>query len=142
MGYMGLSHWVESDGASDFRCVLQELFKKHEGKKTLKTAVRKLIFKETKNGSNFCNTDGVVNIALVMEDEGNIEVPLEKGEPEDKTPEFSKLLSKKEFKAILDGLTKLIKKCGPEDMSDKNTNWHRENFERLRKLVFRKTYKE
>ena len=29
MGYMGLSHWGESDEAADFRFVLMETFKKN-----------------------------------------------------------------------------------------------------------------
>ncbi len=139
MGYMGLSHWVESDGAADFRYVLNELFKKHEGKKPLTSAVRKLILKEIKNDANCYNTSGPVNVALVMEDEGS-EPNVELEDPG--TPVFSKLLSKKEFQAIIKGLDKLIEKYGSEDVCDENTNMHREAFKRMKNSVVRKTYKE
>lgn len=141
MGYMGLSHWGESDDAAGFRFTLQKEFEKHKKPADLKKAVRALVMKELKEDGGSYNTDGPVNVALVMEDEGVVSEPFEEGDPEDKTPEFSKLLSKKEFQAILKGLDRLIKSCGPKDKQCENVRWHCENYERMRMVVIRKTYK-
>ena len=133
MGYMGLSHWVESDGAADFRSELQDC-------PLDKKSIRALIMKELKNGGNCYNTSGPVNVALVMEDEGK-----EWGNEGDTTPIFSKLLSKKEFVAILKGLDALIKNCDNKSGWAGNNNdrlWHKKNFERMKDCVYRKTYKE
>jgi len=55
MGYMGLSHWCDSDNAADFR---SELLSNMAN--TLK--------KELKHTDNEYNTPGFLNVALVMED--------------------------------------------------------------------------
>lgn len=133
MGYMGLSHWVESDGAADFRSELQDC-------PLDKKSIRTLIMKELKNGGNSYNTSGPVNIALVMEDEGK-----EWGDGGDTTPSFSKLLSKKEFVAILKGLDGQIADCDNKSEwagDDDNRLWHKGNFKRMKDCVYRKTYKE
>lgn len=140
MGYMGLSHWGESDNASGFRYTLQECFKKNKEKKLLKAAVRKLVMKELKDEGNSYNTSGPVNIALVMENEG-----MEWGDEGDATPSFSKLLSKKEFVAILKGLDGQIADCDDKSNwagDNDNRLWHKENFKRMKNCVYRKTYKE
>lgn len=146
MGYFGLSNWVQSDSAADFRYTLQDCFKQNEkkGVATLKKAVRTLIMKELKDKGNCYNTEGAVNIALVMEDEG---APANSEYEDAGTPVFSKLLSKKEFVAILKGLDTLLKECdGYVDKTnwdgEDNIAWHRKNYKRMRDSVFRKTYKE
>jgi hypothetical protein len=132
MGYMGLSHWAESDNAADWRHTLQNCFENFTGKK-LKAEVRRLVMKEVKDMDNRYNTDGPVSIALVMEDEDKI------FGDDDKTLKFSKLLSKKEFVTILKGLDNQIKECKG---NDPNSRWHLKNFKRMRNCVYRKSYKE
>ena len=55
MGFMGLNHWVESDNAADFRYVLiQNMLEECK--------------KEVVHETNEYNTDGCINIALLLED--------------------------------------------------------------------------
>jgi hypothetical protein len=125
MGYMGLSHWAESDNAAGFRYTIMEALKQKKGGRA---KAQRLIRKEMKLTCNQWNTDGPVNVALVMEDAGgkNHDGP---------TPDIAKLMTKVDFETLIKGLQKLIKECGPEDMADGNANWHRENYERLLKFV-------
>ena len=60
MGYMGMDHWQESDGAADFVFVYKEA--------TTMSKRRKIIDTELKDFANNYNTPGSVNIALAMED--------------------------------------------------------------------------
>jgi len=53
MGFMGINHWVESDGAADFH-------------HTLGTAISKLAQKEMKDEANQYNTPGWLNILLIL----------------------------------------------------------------------------
>ncbi len=129
MGYMGLGYWCDSDGASDFRATLQDAEKK--GKRAAQAVIRK----EFKDRANYCNTDGFVNVALVMESAG------EKTGYSGTTPDPAKYMTKQDFTTLIDGLRELIRDCGPEDMADQNTNWHRENFERMLKFVKEKARK-
>jgi hypothetical protein len=97
MGFMGLSHWVESDGASDFRFVLQEA-------KGNKAKLKKLIATELKDFANEYNTPGFLNVALVIADEG---VKNGDGEESDITPAISNLLTKTQKQFII----KHLKEC-------------------------------
>lgn len=54
MGYTGLEHWNESDRAADFRYTLIKNF-------------TPLINKEIKVEDNAYNTDGCINVALIIE---------------------------------------------------------------------------
>jgi hypothetical protein len=140
MGYMGLSNWIQSDGAADFRYTLQEVFKKNlkKGQKALTKAVRDLICKEIKDKGNCYNTDGGINIALVMEDEGS---PAESFDDDGLgTPKFSNLLTKKEFALILKSLDSSIDETKKiDEWTDKeNAFWHRDNYKRMKKSVTKK----
>ena len=94
---MGLSHWAESDGAADFRFVLQKA-------KGNKARLEKLIATELKYFANEYNTPGFLNIALVIADEG-----VENGDAEesDITPVISNLLTKTQKQFIV----KNLKEC-------------------------------
>lgn len=120
---MGLSHWCDSDGAADFRCSLQDAEKKGP------VAARAVIRKEFKDRANEWNTDGFVNVSLVMESAG------EDTKYSGITPDPAKFMTAKDFTTLVNGLKWLIKSCGPEDESDQNTNMHREAFERMLKFV-------
>jgi hypothetical protein len=72
MGFMGLSSWVESDNAADFRYTLQKQFEKFaKDPAALKRAVRAVVDNELKDMANDYNTPGMVNLALVLEAEGD-----------------------------------------------------------------------
>jgi len=88
---MGLSNWVESDGAADFRYVLQNQFEKFaKDPAALKRAVRAVVDLELKDMANNWNTPGYVNLALLIEAEGEEPNP----EYEDRgLPVFSNLLT-------------------------------------------------
>jgi hypothetical protein len=91
MGFMGLSSWVDSDNAADFRYVLQQQFKKFaKDPAALKRAVREVVDLELKDMANDFNTPGMVNLALCIESEGDLGNP----EYEDPgLPVFSNLLT-------------------------------------------------
>jgi hypothetical protein len=139
MGYMGLSYWGDSDGAADFRFTLQDVFEKNlkKGQKALTKAVRNLIREELKDEGNSYNTDGGVNIALVMEDEGS---PGDTEWEDPGTPVFSNLLTKKEFALILKSLDSSIDETkNVDEWTDKeNAFWHRDNYKRMKKSVTKK----
>jgi hypothetical protein len=81
MGFMGLSSWIESDEAAGFRFTLQQMFEKFgKSPAKLKLAIRKETSRELKNMANAYNTPGFVNLALVLEDEGD------KGNPKYEDP--------------------------------------------------------
>jgi len=72
MGFLSLLHWVDSDNAAGFRHLLQEQFKKFaKDPAALKRAVRGVVSNELKDMANDYNTPGFVNLALVMETEGD-----------------------------------------------------------------------
>jgi len=132
---MGLSHWVESDGAADFRYDLQKVLKTNDKKK-----LRNVIKKELKDGGNCYNTPGPINMALVMETEGVV-FGMD-GEERDVTPIVSNILIKKEFVILIDKLKELIKECCGDEWYDtprrngsSNAKWHRNNYKRLLKVV-------
>ena len=107
MGFWGISHWVESDGAADFRHVLLgALEQKTEAART--KAVRKVISAELKDEANNYNTPGFVNIALCLEVEGH-----DKGYDE-ALPVFSQLLTAKQLKTISSALIKAQTEWEPE----------------------------
>ena len=145
MGYMGLSSWVESDHAADFRYTLQREFGTTEGKpvRVRNAAIKRLIREEMENQGNSYNTEGAINIALVMEDEGSKAADYE----EIGTPVFSKLLTKTEFRMILDRLKELLKEADGYikkyryDGTD-NVDYHKKEYQRLFDSVLRKSYKE
>lgn len=95
---MGLSSWVESDGAADFRYVLQQQFKKFGKDQTdarLKEALRNVVDNELDDMANCYNTPGFVNLALCIEAEGD------EGDPEyddPGLPVFSKYLTAEQLK--------------------------------------------
>ena len=132
MGYMGLSHWVESDNAADFRYTIMEALKRKKGGKA---KAQRLIRKEMKLVDNQFNTDGSVNVALVMEDAGS------EDNWDGPTPDLTKLMTKRDFETLIKGLQKLISRCELEDKADPNMNWHRKNFERMLKFVKGKAIK-
>ncbi len=69
---MGLSNWVESDGAADFRFNLQQQFEKFaKYPPGLKRAIREVVDEELKDMANEYNTPGFVNLALCIESEGD-----------------------------------------------------------------------
>ena len=123
MGYMGLSHWVESDNAADFRYTIMEALKRKKGGKA---KAQRLIRKEMKLVDNQFNTDGSVNVALVMEDAGS------EDNWDGPTPDLTELMTKRDFETLIKGLQKLISRCEP---SDDNSVWHRKNFERMLNFV-------
>lgn len=93
MGYSGLSSWMDSDEASDFRL-------------TIADSLNKLVKKELKNRANEFNTNGIVNISLLIE-----------GKTFD-----ANLLDEKNRENLLLGLQKMIKEA-----SAKNNNWDEGN---------------
>lgn len=123
MGYMGLSHWVDSDAAADFHFTLQQ---------TPKNQVRKIVLQELIEPGNGCNTCGAINIALVMETEGNKERYENK-----RSAVFSNLLTPKDFQQILEKINQEIKLAEIKDQWDdeKNRIWHLKNYKRLYKLI-------
>ena len=111
MGYMGLSHWGDSDMAADFHASVEDCGKDVE------QAV-KLFMAETKEKANCYNTCGAVNIALVVED-GILDT-------------FSNNDKKKFAVAIqtaLDTLDAMITE--DKDSKEDNTVWHVTNFKRM-----------
>lgn len=125
---MGLSSWVESDGAADCRYVLQSLERKPDSKK-----LRRFLKKELNDNANQYNTDGVTNVALVMEDEGNKGTDddlLESGEPPDITPVVSKMLTKREFKYVVDCLKIYVKYWKKKEKTNDHISrgWSQTNF--------------
>lgn len=87
---MGISHWVESDNAADFRGnLVAELNYDGKGKIPVKTRVRNLVSTELKTSDNEWNTPGFLNLALVLETED------EKSQSEycEDLPKFSHMLT-------------------------------------------------
>ena len=145
---MGLSHWGESDNAADFRYVLVETFKKNPVEKGIgrqERAIRELVREEMKNQANCYNTEGAINVALVMESEGVESKDWE--DKDDTTPVFSKMLTETEFRMVIDRLTTLLKEAD-EYLSKtrwdgtENVDFHKTAYKRLKELVLRKSYKE
>lgn len=61
MGYMGLESWIDSDRAADLRRTIEDkIFKKE--------SVSSIIDKEIEDRCNCYNTEGCVNLALLLED--------------------------------------------------------------------------
>lgn len=102
MGFMGISHWVASDHASDFRAELQDC---NGDEKKLKNCVAE----ELVNFANEYNTSGYLNIPLIIADEGNDFGSNEIIPEKDITPVISHLLTKEQYKYILGMLKKYIK---------------------------------
>ena len=96
MGFFGLSHWVDSDGAADFRwTLLRALDKKSNSAK--RQAVNRVVEKELDDMANNYNTPGFVNLALCLEVEG-----MDKGHHDDDYPAglpvFSRLIGLEHLK--------------------------------------------
>ena len=91
MGFMGLSSWIESDCAAEFRYVLQKQFENFaKDSVALKRAIREAVDSELTGMANEYNTPGYVNLALCIEAEGDTGNP----EYEDPgLPVFSKFLT-------------------------------------------------
>jgi len=88
---MGIEHWVESDGAADFRGgLLGALEQTTEAKRN--KAVRAVVSAELKDMANEYNTPGYINLALCLEVEGK-----EKGY-DDALPVFSQRLTTAQLK--------------------------------------------
>jgi hypothetical protein len=120
MGFTGLSHWVNSDGAADFRYILQQQFKRFaKDKKKLKLAIRKVVDKELDDMANEWNTPGMVNLALCMEVEDTDDY---KYEDDSGLPVFSKYLTVTQLKRASRLFTTEIPK------------WDKRHRNRLRKL--------
>ncbi len=115
MGYMGLSHWAESDGAADFRHLIVGLKNK--------SAITKCIIKELKEDNSVWNTPGCINIALAMEDK--------------ETPDFSSYLTPEIFEKIISQLNYHISACEDKSQWDeeKNRKMHLKAYKRLLKVV-------
>lgn len=110
MGYMGLTHWSESDNAADFHYSVSEA-------KSLKGVITGFT-KELKNEANCYNTCGAINIALVVED-GFLD-------------KYSNT-HKKKFKDVIHKTVAKLDSMIREDENDTNENvkWHVTNFRRL-----------
>ena len=120
MGFMGLSSWVESDCAADFRYTLQKQFEKFSTHPVaLKQAIREVVDSELADMANEYNTPGYLNLALCIEAEGDTGNP----EYEDPgLPVFSTFLTV----AQLQRASRLFVKEGPD--------WCDEHRSRLNKL--------
>jgi len=104
---MGLNHWGESDNAAGFFYQISEV-------------VDKLVKKELKNKANCFNTPGVVNVALLIEDE---KIDLES-------------LGDDTIKDLIDRLTKIIKLTSSETWEDESSKKeHLDAYKRLLKCI-------
>jgi hypothetical protein len=111
MGYMGLSHWGDSDMAADFHYSVEECGKDVE------QAVKRFMA-ETKEKANCYNTCGAVNIALVIED-GILDT-------------FSSTDKKKFAVAIRKALATLDSMITErKDSKEDNIVWHVTNYKRM-----------
>jgi len=122
MGFMGLSHWVESDNASDCRWALQSVVKeKNKGK------LRRFFKKELNDNANCYNTCGVTNIALIMEDEG---ICNDKEDPKDITPMVSELMTEREFAYVISSLTIYVSHWKKKQKTNEHISrgWSETNF--------------
>ena len=121
---MGLSSWVESDCAADFRYTLQKQFEKFPTHPVaLKLAIREAVDSELSDMANEYNTPGYVNLALCIEAEGTV------GNPEYKDPGlpvFSKFLTIAQLKRA----SQLFVKESP-DWCDK----HKPRLNELHKVI-------
>ena len=122
---MGLSHWVESDNAADFRFTIMEALKQKKGGVA---KARQLIRKEMKLIDNRWNTVGFVNVALVMEDAGGKNY-------DGLTPDLSELMTKKDFQRLITIFNNTLKSVGPDVATDRNTAWQVKAYERMLKFV-------
>ena len=122
---MGLSHWVESDNAADFRFTIMEALKQKKGGVA---KARQLIRKEMKLIDNRWNTVGFVNVALVMEDAGGKNY-------DGLTPDLSELMTKKDFQRLITIFNNTLKSVGPDAAKDRNTAWQVKAYERMLKFV-------
>ena len=97
MGFMGIGHWVDSDGAADFRATLLETIEKHSSARPAiqKTFVQRVIAKELKDFANEYNTPGFLNIALCLEVEGE-----DKGWDDPGLPVFSNLMTLAQLRKV------------------------------------------
>lgn len=111
MGYMGLDHPNESDNASDLFCEVIE-------------SIIKTLNNGLKEPGNCYNTNGVINVALIIEQL----IPLLKTSYNDKVFKFLDKVSKLLAKEIKD-----LKKWEPED--EKSACWHREKYTRMKKNI-------
>lgn len=121
MGFFGLKHWVESDGAADFRyTLLRALAKKQAGAR--KAAVRKLVDKELKDMANCYNTPGFINLALCLEVEGNDASSYDEEFPNG-LPVFSDLLTAAQLRKTEKLFSKHLKGWDP-DFTDRLKELH------------------
>lgn len=97
MGFMGLSHWSLSDEAADFRSALQKC-------KGNETKLKKRIKEEVYRTTNEYNTDGFINIALILEDEGNKSEKYFDDDTDESvtTPVISHLITQHQYQVLID----------------------------------------
>jgi hypothetical protein len=94
---------------------------------------KRLIRKEIKMKDNGYNTDGFVNVALVMKDAGGRD-PFD----EEATPDIAKLMTKADFVRLIEIFNKAIKSVTPSEMKDENVKYHIDSYKELLKFVKRK----
>lgn len=120
MGFMGLSNWVASDGAADFRyMLLQALSRKLPD--VQKRDVREVVSQELNDMANDFNTPGYVNLALCLEVQGE--------DASDYDDEFPKGLPKFDHLLTLTQLKKASRL-----FSQESSKWNPEYKQRLKEL--------
>ena len=68
MGFMGLSHWADSDNAADFKSELEtRLWEIVLSNTDTQREIKNLIDSELSDEANKYNTPGPINIALLVE---------------------------------------------------------------------------
>ena len=126
MGYMGLSHWADSDNASGFRYRVMDALKQKKGGTT---KARKLIRKEMEHLDNRWNTDGFVNVALVMEDVGGSEAC------DGPTPDIAELMTKRDFQRLITIFNNTLEAVTPDQRQNQDAAWQIRAYERMLKSV-------
>lgn len=121
---MGLSSWVASDNAADFRYVLlQALSRKLPD--VQKRDVREVVSQELNDMANYCNTPGYINLALCLEAQGDDESLYDEEFPKG-LPKFDHLLTLAQLKKASRLFTREIPKWDPK---------HQPRLKELHKLV-------
>ena len=93
MGFIGINSWIDSDNAAGFASELEREFKRSKTGGAWRTKVRSMVRKELAQTDNQFNTPGWLNVALVLEAEGEV--------GDTSIPLFSKLLTEHQYDRLL-----------------------------------------
>ena len=108
MGYMGLDGWCDSDEAADLRS-------------DMLTAAARVLEKNVNKKTNQYNTDGDINVALILEDDAIF------GNMEDSEREYFRKAALMAIKS----LEQKIEDAGDYDKTNDNVHMHITAFKRM-----------